>query len=92
MKLKPNTSYDFSKEDYEFVIELAKVGHVHLLSNQVALITEPGYSESSSLTFKDNMGDRKSPGLVLPPNWCIEWIGGSEKSLRVIFGVKKDKQ
>lgn len=30
MKLKPLTSYDFSKADLEFVLELAKVGHVHL--------------------------------------------------------------
>jgi hypothetical protein len=33
-KLKPGTSYDFNEADLQFVLELAKVGHVHLLSNK----------------------------------------------------------
>lgn len=89
MKLKPSTTYDFTKEDYDFVIELAKVGHVSLLSNQVSLISKPGYSDSGSLDFKDNMGGKKCPGLQLPANWCIEWVGVNNNILHVTFGVKK---
>lgn len=95
MKLKPSTSYEFSKSDLEFVLELAKVGHVHLLSNQVSLVSikETGQS-SSSLSFKEWTGSdesNKCDGMQLPSNWVIEYIGASDNKLHVTFGVKKVK-
>lgn len=89
MKLKPSTTFDFTDDDLLFVIELAKVGHVSLLSNQVSLISKPGYSETNNLNFKDSMGKYKCNGLQLPANWCIEWIGVNNNILHVTFGVKK---
>lgn len=102
MNLKPTTSYDFSKEDLAFVLELAKVGHVHLLSNQVLLIevNEPSHHSSSSLTFKEYGGtdNKKCDGLVLPSNWVIEHISGighhqicGVQSIQITFGIKRIK-
>lgn len=88
-KLKPGTSYDFNEADLQFVVELAKVGHVHLLSNQVSLITTREYDENASMEFKDIMSEEKCDGLRLPHNWCIEWIGSSKKGISITFGVKK---
>lgn len=88
-KLKPGTSYDFSEADLRFVIELAKVGHVHLLSKQVSLTKESGYDESASINFTDIINKEKCDGLQLPSNWVIEWIGCSKKGVCVTFGVKK---
>lgn len=88
MKLKPNTSYRFSESDLKFVCELAKVGHVHILSEQVSLMSQ-SVSGDTSLSFKDyGTGDRECLGLSLPDNWVIEWIGASDKFLKVTFGVK----
>jgi hypothetical protein len=88
-RLKPTTQFDFTNEDLQFVIELAKVGHVHLLSNQVSLISIKEYDETASLEFKDIMGKEKCAGLQLPANWVIEWVGSSKNRLSITFGVKK---
>lgn len=88
-KLKPSTNYSFNENDLKFVVELAKVGHVHLLSNQVSLITTNDYSEGAAMDFKDSMNEEKCDGLRLPHNWCIEWIGSSKSKLHITFGVKK---
>lgn len=88
-KLKPSTNYSFNENDLKFVVELAKVGHVHLLSNQVSLITTNDYSEGAAMDFKDSMNEEKCDGLRLPQNWCIEWIGSSKSKLHITFGIKK---
>lgn len=88
MKLKPNTTYRFSESDLKFVCELAKVGHVHLLSEQVSLITI-ATSGDLSLSFKDyGTEGRECLGLKMPDNWVIEWVGAGDKFLKVTFGVK----
>lgn len=74
MKLKPTTSYDFTKADLEFVLELAKVGHVHLLSSQVSLCVFKDYDNSIGFSFVDYTGNEKCNGLTLPSNWTIESI------------------
>ena len=76
MKLKPTTSYDFSKSDLDFVLEIAKVGHVHLLSNQVSLVVFKEHDSSIGMTFMDYGGgdDKKCIGLQLPDNWYLENI------------------
>ncbi len=91
MKLKPNTTYSFSKSDLEFVCELAKVGHVHLLSDQVSVI-QHNASGGANISFKEygGGGDKQCFGLKLPDNWVIEWIGCDAecKYLKITFGVK----
>jgi hypothetical protein len=87
MKLNPNTDYCFSEADYAFCIELAKVGHVHLLSCQVSLTSKGGIS------FIERVGEKKVAGLTLPDNWCIEYIGSSpvdqhHAGITITFGVK----
>jgi hypothetical protein len=86
MKLKPTTRYTFSPADLEFVLELAKVGHVHLLSSQVSLTGFDG----KWFSFKD-FGDSHTTcnGLQLPPNWVIEWVGFSGDIIKITFGVAK---
>jgi len=90
-QLKPTTGYHFSEADLKFVLELAKVGSVHLLSSQVSL-TSRKESSTLNLTFKDYGGTegKSCDGLKLPDNWVIENIYSSGDVLSVLFGVKKD--
>lgn len=83
--LKPHTVYGFSTSDLEFVLEIAKVGHVHLLSNQVSLLTDQTFS------FKEygEEESKKCDGLKIPDNWAIEHIGKKDNYLYITFGVKK---
>lgn len=86
IKLNPSTTYSFLKEDLDFVLELAKVGHVHLLSDQVTLL-----SEKNGLSFKTygNDSEKGCDGLKLPDNWFIEGIyTKGEQSLSITFRVK----
>jgi len=85
-KLKKNTKYDFNENDYLFMRELMKVGYVHTLSSQVSLL-----SRDKVIEFKE-FGDTESlrtNGLVLPENWCIEYIGSADNFLKITFGVSK---
>lgn len=88
IKLKPNTTYTHSQADLQFVLELAKVGHVHLLSSQVSLISE---KRNSEISFKDwgSVGEKECKGLKIPENWHIEYIGIVDEALHITFGVSK---
>lgn len=86
--LKPNTTYKFTDADKQFVLELAKVGHVSLLTSQVSLITKPD-SHNPYLSFKEygsNEND-KCEGLKLPHNWVIEYISAKDNQISITFGV-----
>ncbi len=85
MKLKPNTRYRLSEADKAFVLELAKVGHVNLLTHQVSLRSSKKYG-GSGLSFKET-GGNGCPGLVIPKNWVIEYIGTDDDILHVTFGI-----
>ena len=98
VKLKPTTSYDFSKSDLEFVLELAKVGHVNLLSSQVTLVVFKEHESFCGMTFKDYGGGdlKKCEGLQLPENWVLEGVYAKGHhdikgvlQLQMTFGVKK---
>mgnify|MGYP001800073677 FL=1 len=69
-QLRKAMQYYFEKEDYEFILELCKVGHVHTFSNQIEIIAE------KSLSFKEYPKDSEqhTPGLILPKKWAIEGI------------------
>ena len=86
INLKPTTSFTFTKDDLDYVLQLAKVGHVNLLSSQVSLITK-----DKSFNFKVYNDDKNKEckGLTMPSNWCIEFIGTSENFICITFGVKK---
>jgi hypothetical protein len=88
--LKPSCSYTFNKEDLAFVLELAKVGHVHLLSSQVTL-TSYGDSNRFGFTFKEFGNEVECIGLKMPDNWCIEGIYCREYQMAITFGVEKSK-
>jgi len=85
MKLKPSTIYDFSDEDLAVAIELAKIGSVRLLSNQVTLKSD----KNAGLLFKDSSenDNKKLEGLKLPQNWVIEWIGASDGCASITFRI-----
>ena len=86
MKLQTKTDYIFSKEDLDFVLELAKVGGVNLLSSQVRLI-----SEKEGFSFKEYHNDGGGcDGLKIPENWVIEFIGRKGENTAITFGVKKN--
>lgn len=89
---KPTCQYYFSDNDYKFIIQLAKVGSVHLLSRQVRLISH----DKDTLTFlchvKDNDDDRNCLGMVLPDGWIIENIYVNAEGHSVVtFGVNRDE-
>ena len=89
--LKPKTQYHFSKEDLEFIIELVKVGYVHMLSSQVTLHSR------KCIQFKEFSGDNDGcDGLKLPENWIVEGIYGEpigqyDADVKITFGIKKMK-
>lgn len=89
IKLKPTTSFCFSKEDYEFILELAKVGYVKLLSSQVELKSD---RENYGITFIDHVGINKCDGLKLPDNWIIEYVCVNGGFFSITFGVKPISQ
>lgn len=84
MELNVKTTYRFSEADLKFAIELAKIGDVHLLSDQVTL---KSHDNKSNLSFKE-YGDNGSDGLQIPANWFIEWIGSKGDIVNVTFGIK----
>lgn len=90
---KDSTSYDFSKSDYDFIIELSKVGYVHLLCNQVSLMDDrAGRRETHhSFPFKNGsiINQECCDGLKLPDNWLIEYISSDENKLSITFKVSK---
>ena len=86
--LNPSTNYAFSEADLKFVLELAKVGYVHLLSNQVSLLSNKG--DGLSFTHYSNDPDKKVDGLKLPDNWLVEGIYASDTvGVKVLFKVNK---
>lgn len=89
-KLKPSTSYDFTQDDMAFVLELAKVGHVHLLSNQVSLIcVRESCAGGPFLSFKDHRNDDEDClGLEMPEDWYLEYVGANDRELKMTFRVK----
>lgn len=89
MPLKPSTDYHFSEYDKAFAMELAKIGHVHFLSNQVILKAWPTSNGGTSQLNFVEYGDKGCVGLVLPSNWAIEWIGSDVNHLSVTFGVTR---
>lgn len=87
--LKPTTQYIFSEADLQFILELAKVGHVNLLSSQVSFIALGSSSSKPHFSFKDYGCEVKCDGLQMPPNWVIEGIYTGENTLKITFGVSK---
>jgi hypothetical protein len=87
--LKPTTNYRFSESDLQFVLELAKCGHVHLLSNQVSMIDVRSSGNRPNFTFKEyGITDMVGcEGLKMPENWVIEGIYTDDNSLNITFGV-----
>ncbi len=91
-KFKSGTSYDFQKEDYDFILELSKVGYVHLLSNQVSFLDEKaGRRESHGFAFKNYsvIDNEVCDGFKLPENWLIEHISSDENKLSITFKVMR---
>lgn len=89
-KFKPSTSYRFTKEDMDFVLELSKIGYVKLLSCQVSLV-----SDDKGLSFKEWSSSDESlrcDGLSLPDNWVIEGIWFRENGISVTFGVSAPEE
>jgi hypothetical protein len=81
-ELSTSIEYSLTQKDKMFAMELAKIGHVHLLSNQVSL------KSKDSIQFKDYLDGVK--GLILPDNWVIEYIGYSDGMVHMTFGVHKN--
>lgn len=71
---KPNCTYNFSDSDLKFIIQLAKVGKVNILSNQICLTS----CENQKLVFLDygrgESNERACDGMTLPDGWIIEGI------------------
>lgn len=92
IKLKPGTSYGFTPEDYEFILELTKVGAVHILSHQVQLLDinvgKTNTPTGHGFGFKD-VSQSKNPcnGLTLPDGWVIENIYTMDCGTSITFGV-----
>lgn len=64
MSLKSDCS--LNKNDWEFVTQLTRVAHVHVLSSQV------------SINFDRNnrdLGTDKDHRLQFPQNWSLQYIG-----------------
>lgn len=78
------TRYALSAADYTFCIELAKIGHVNIMSSQVTIIAIKGYSEGG-LDFSKNVKN----GINLPDNWRLEFAGYSEerKAFQITFKI-----
>jgi hypothetical protein len=83
IRLNPTTSYRFSHDDLDFVLELAKVGSVRLCSSQVTLLSD----RDKGFQFKQYADADKCIGLTMPSNWIIEGIYCSEKHISITFGV-----
>jgi hypothetical protein len=89
---KDGTSYDYSQADYDFILQLSKVGYVHLLSSQVSFMDErAGRRESHGFSFKNySINNNEScDGFKLPDNWLIEHISSDENKLSITFKVSK---
>jgi len=92
--LKPSTDYRLTEADWRFVCELAKVGYVHVLTNQVSLIAETtGRKDAHSISFVEYGGgdeNRRCQGLKLPDHWLIEHISSSSERLSITFFIKPE--
>lgn len=90
---KDSTSYDFSQADYDFILQLSKVGYVHCLSSQVVFMDDrAGRRETNhSFSFKNySINNNEScDGFKLPDNWLIEHISSDENKLSITFKVSK---
>jgi hypothetical protein len=90
---KADSSYDFSKEDYDFILELSKVGYIHILSRQVSFMDDrAGRKEfSHSFPFKNySINDKAAcDGFKLPDNWIIEHISSDENRLSITFAITR---
>ncbi len=90
---KDTCSYDFSKADYDFILELSKVGYVHLLGSQVAFMDDrAGRKETNHIFSFKNYSINKNEacdGFKLPDNWLIEYISSDENKLSITFKVSK---
>ena len=86
LTLRPTTTYDLTEADKAFCFELSKVGYVHLLSNQVVLM-----SDKDGVSFKTYSPDDEKccEGLSLPSNWVVESIYARDDKIQVTFGVNK---
>lgn len=72
------TVYHFSKSDLDFILSLAKIGHVHMLSSQV-ILTDSG----RGISPKNIIGQ----SLKLPENWRIEWVSASNDKVNITFEI-----
>ena len=87
---KPTCQYYFSDNDYKFIIQLAKVGSVHVLSKQVRL-TSCSNEQLTFLDYGDGNDDRACLGMTLPDGWIIEGVHVNKYGFPVvIFSVNHD--
>ena len=77
-------SYNFTQEDLDFAIQLAKIGNVHLYSSQVKLSSH----NTSALNFKESF----PAGIKFPKNWGIEYMNGNERGISVTFNVTQENE
>lgn len=88
---KPNCQYQFSDSDCKFIIQLAKIGEVHLLSKQVRL-TSYNNENLAFLDYGDGNGSLACLGMTLPDGWIIEGVHVNKFGFPVvIFGVNRDE-
>ena len=87
IKLSPTTNYCFTEEDFRFILELAKVGYVNLLTYQVLLIT----GAKKGFAFKYSGDENECKGLQLPQDWYIETIYPQGDSIQITFRVDHTK-
>ena len=90
-RLKPTTTYSYSKADLDFCTELMKIGHVHIMSSQVVMkVLKESHSSAISFSFKEFASEGKGcDGLKLPDNWVVEYIFSDGNQLSITFGVHK---
>jgi hypothetical protein len=88
-QLKPSMSCSLNADDKAFVLELAKVGHVNILTSQVSLMVAAKRENYATINFSDNASTPKCEGLQLPSNWAIEYISYHEDMLKLLFTVSK---
>ena len=76
-------TYYFNKHDIEFIIELAKIGFVNVLTTRVVLKSSPC----------GEINPKKTSGhdLKLPDNWRIEQMCIRDNSVQITFRISIKK-
>lgn len=61
-----NSACTLNKNDWEFVIKLTRIAHVHVLSHQVSLYFNKN---------QQDLGTNQETPLQFPANWSLQYIG-----------------